>query len=99
MYLRLLPRPLGVSADAGGALVMLYDGAHDARRPADDLVAPFHRRRRDWSARTALSAAGEFASFPAMESAAPATSASCTCRQDGGPDAWNVWYRAPPTAA
>ena len=82
-----------VSADANGALVMLYDGATTAGGPQ----TVFSRRSTDagasWSARTALSTAGVFSSFPAMESRGSGDVRVFYMQQDGGPDAWNVWYR------
>ena len=83
-----------VSADANGALVMLYDGATTSGGPQ----TIWSRRSTDggatWSARLALSTAGVFSSFPAMESRGAGDVRAFYMQQDGGPDAWNVWYRA-----
>ncbi len=83
-----------VTADANGALVMLYDGATTAGGPQ----TVWSRRSTDggatWSARTALSTSGVFSSFPAMESRGTGDVRVFYMQQDGGPDAWNVWYRA-----
>ncbi|MDH4112089.1 MAG: glycoside hydrolase [Actinomycetota bacterium] len=83
-----------VSADATGALVMLYDGATTAGGPQ----TIWSRRSSDggatWSNRTALSTTGSFASFPAMESRGAGDVRAFYMQQDGGPDAWNVWYRS-----
>ena len=83
-----------VSADASGALVMLYDGATTPGGPQ----TVWSRRSTDggatWSARTALSTAGAFSSFPAMESRGAGDVRVFYMQQDAGPDAWNVWYRS-----
>lgn len=83
-----------VSADSSGALVMLYDGATTPGGPQ----TIWSRRSTDggasWSTRTALSTAGVFSSFPAMESRGAGDVRAFYLQQDGGPDAWNVWYRA-----
>ena len=83
-----------VSADANGALVMLYDGATTPGGPQ----TVWSRRSTDggatWSARTALSTAGAFSSFPAMESRGAGDVRVFYMQQDAGPDAWNVWYRS-----
>jgi hypothetical protein len=83
-----------VSADASGALVMLYDGATTAGGPQ----TVWSRRSTDggatWSARTALSTSGVFSSFPAMESRGAGDVRIFYMQQDAGPDAWNVWYRS-----
>ena len=67
----------------------------DGGWPADDLGSQLDRRRRDLE--RPLGAVGRrlFASFPALESrGCAATSRFFYMQQDGGPDAWNVWYRA-----
>lgn len=83
-----------VSADASGALVMLYDGA----TTPGGAQTVWSRRSTDggatWSARTALSTAGAFSSFPAMESRGAGDVRVFYMQQDAGPDAWNVWYRS-----
>ena len=88
-----------MSADANGALVMLYDGSTTAGGPQ----TVWARRSTDggatWSARTALSAPALSSSFPAMESRGAGDVRAFYMQQDAGPDAWNVWYRARPTAA
>jgi hypothetical protein len=83
-----------VSADAAGALVMMYDGATTpggaqtiwARRSTDGGAT--------WTARAALSAGGLFSSFPAMESRGAGDVRVFYLQQDAGADAWNVLYRA-----
>ena len=83
-----------VSADANGALVMLYDGSTTAGGPQ----AIWARRSTDggatWTARVALSNLALSSSFPAMESRGAGDVRAFYYQQDAGPDAWNVWYRA-----
>jgi hypothetical protein len=83
-----------VTADATGALVLLYDGATTAGGPQ----TVWARRSTDggatWTARTALSSAGLFSSFPAVESRGSGDVRAFYMQQDAGPDAWNVYYRA-----
>ncbi len=83
-----------VSADANGSLVMLYDGASTAGGPQTIWARRSSDGGATWSARTALSTAGVFSSFPAMESRDTGDVRAFYMQQDGGPDAWNVWYRA-----
>ena len=83
-----------VSADANGALVMLYDGA----TTGGGSQTIWSRRSTDggatWTARAALSSAGLFSSFPAVESRGSGDVRAFYMQQDAGPDAWNVYYRA-----
>ena len=82
-----------LSADASGALVLLYDGATttggqqtvSARRSTD--------RGATWSAPVALSKSGEEATSPAVESRATGDVRAWWMETNGGVDAWNVWYR------
>lgn len=83
-----------VSADAAGALVMLYDGATTAGGPQTIWARRSTDGGATWSARTALSAAGSFSSFPAVESRGTGDVRAFYMQQDAGPDAWNVWYRS-----
>ncbi len=83
-----------VSADATGALVMLYDGATTAGGPQAIWARSSIDGGATWGARLALSAAGSFASFPAMESRSSGDVRVFYMQQNGGPEAWNVWYRA-----
>jgi hypothetical protein len=85
-----------ISADDAGGLVLLYDGA------ATDLGRQriFARRSADggrtWSARVALSVAGENATSPAVESRGSGDVRAWYMRTSNGddPDAWNVFYRS-----
>jgi Neuraminidase (sialidase) len=83
-----------VSADANGALVMLYDGATTAGGPQTIWARRSSDGGATWSAPTALSTVGVFSSYPAMESRGTGDVRAFYMQQDGGPDAWNVWYRA-----
>ncbi|HEY0444045.1 MAG TPA: sialidase family protein [Candidatus Limnocylindrales bacterium] len=83
-----------LSADANGALVLLYDGATTtggnqtigARRSTDG--------GRTWSSAVTLSKAGEEATSPAVESRGAGDVRAWWMETAGGnPDAWNVWYR------
>jgi hypothetical protein len=73
---------------------MLYDGATTPGGPQ----TVWARRSTDggatWSARIALSSAGQFSSFPAVESTGSGDVRAFYMQQDAGPDAWNVYYRA-----
>jgi Neuraminidase (sialidase) len=73
---------------------MLYDGATTAGGPQTIWSKRSTDGGATWSARTALSTAGVFSSFPAMESRGAGDVRAFYMQQDGGPDAWNVWYRA-----
>jgi len=84
----------GVSADASGNLVFVYDGATTnlgpqtiwARRSTDGGLT--------WSARTALSVSGEEATSPAVEALGAGDFRCWYMQTNGGNvDQWNVWYR------
>ena len=85
----------GVSADASGNLVMVYDGA---TTPGGKQLV-FSRRSTDgglsWSARTAISTSGEHATGPTVESRGAGDVRVWYAQTNGGNhDAWNVWYRS-----
>jgi hypothetical protein len=89
------PGHTAISADASGALVLLYDGATVSK--GNETV--YARRSTDggvtWSARVALSTAGEMADFPAVESRGSGDVRAWYMQTNGGNfDAWNVWYRS-----
>jgi hypothetical protein len=84
----------GVSADASGNLVMVYDGATTpggkqlsfSRTSANGLT---------WSARTTLSTVGEHSTAPVVESRAAGDVRVWYAQTNGGDhDAWNIWYRS-----
>lgn len=83
-----------IGADGNGALVILYDGA----TAAGSQQTVWARRSNDggatWTSRAAISASGVFSSFPALESGATGDVRALYMQQDGGPDAWNVWFRS-----
>jgi hypothetical protein len=85
----------GVTADAAGNLVFVYDGA---TTPGGKQLI-FARRSTDgglsWSARTTLSTLGEQATSPAVESRGNGDVRAWYAQTNGGShDAWNVWYRS-----
>ncbi len=87
---------IALSADAGGKLVALYDGA-----PAAGGLQTIEARRsgdggRTWSAPVTLSTVGEEAVTPAVESRANGDVRAWYYQTSGGGnvDAWNVWYRS-----
>jgi hypothetical protein len=84
----------GVSADASGNLVMVYDGATTpggkqlsfSRTSANGLT---------WSARTTLSTVGEQSTAPVVESRGAGDVRVWYAQTNGGNhDAWNIWYRS-----
>jgi hypothetical protein len=85
----------GVSADASGKLVMVYDGA----TTSGGKQLTFAKRSTDgglsWSARTTLSAAGEHSTGPVVESRGAGDVRVWYAQTNGGNhDAWNIWYRS-----
>jgi hypothetical protein len=84
----------GVSADAAGNLVMVYDGA---TTPGGKQLI-FSRRSTNgglaWSARTTLSTSGEQSTAPVVESWTSGDVRVWFAQTNGGNhDAWNIWYR------
>ena len=85
----------GVSADAAGNLVMVYDGA---TTPGGKQQI-FSRRSTNggltWSARAALSPANEQSTAPTVESLGAGDVRVWFAQTNGGNhDAWNIWYRS-----
>jgi hypothetical protein len=85
----------GISADAAGNLVMVYDGA---TTPGGKQLI-FSRRSTDggvtWSARTTLSPVTEQSTAPTVESRAAGDVRVWFAQTSGGShDAWNIWYRS-----
>jgi hypothetical protein len=85
----------GVSADASGNLVMVYDGA---TTPGGKQLA-FAKRSTNggltWSARTTLSVVGEQSTAPTVESRGAGDVRVWFAQTNGGNhDAWNIWYRS-----
>lgn len=85
----------GVSADANGNLVYVYDGATTSG--GKQLV--FAKRSTNggltWSARGTLSTVGEQSTSPAVESRGAGDVRAWYAQTNGGShDAWNVWYRS-----
>ena len=83
-----------LSADAGGALTMLYDGASTAGGQQTVVARRSTDRGATWTAPVTLSKAGEEATSPAVESRAAGDVRAWWMETNGGNvDAWNVWYR------
>jgi hypothetical protein len=85
-----------VSSNAAGELVVAYDGASQPFGPQRIYVRRSTDGARTWSARTALSVAGENATAPALEFAGRSGVRLYYFQTAGGddPDLWNVWYRS-----
>jgi hypothetical protein len=85
-----------VSADDHGDLVYLYDGATKQLGPQRIYARRSSDEGATWSARTVLSAGGENATSPAVESRGSGDVRAWymqTANHDD-PNAWNVWYRS-----
>ena len=83
-----------LSADAGGALTLLYDGASTAGGQQTVVARRSTDRGATWTAPVTLSKAGEMATSPAVESGAAGDVRAWWMETNGGNvDAWNVWYR------
>jgi hypothetical protein len=85
-----------ISADDAGGLVVLYDGATKDLGPQRIFARRSADGGRTWSARVALSVAGENATSPAVESRGSGDVRAWYMRTSNGddPDAWNVFYRS-----
>jgi hypothetical protein len=85
-----------ISADDAGGLVVLYDGAATDLGPQRIFARRSADGGRTWSARVALSVAGENATSPAVESRGIGDVRAWYMRTSNGddPDAWNVFYRS-----
>ena len=85
-----------ISADDAGGLVVLYDGAATNLGPQRIFARRSADGGRTWSARVALSVAGENATSPAVESRGSGDVRAWYMQTSNGddPDAWNVFYRS-----
>jgi hypothetical protein len=85
-----------IAADAAGNLTLLYEGSTVSKGNATMWVRRSTNGGASWTARTAISTAGEEASFPAMEARGANDVRAWYMQTSGGgnQDAWNVWYRA-----
>ena len=84
-----------LAADANGALVLLYDGATQVRGLQTIAARRSTDRGQTWSAPVTLSATGEEATAPAIESTGSGDVRAWYQQTSGGgnPDQWNTWYR------
>ena len=85
-----------ISADDAGNLVVLYDGATTDLGPQRIFARTSIDGGATWSARTALSVAGENATSPAVESRGTGDVRAWYMQTSNGddPDAWSVFYRS-----
>jgi hypothetical protein len=84
-----------LSADAAGNLVYLYDGATTPGGKQSIFVRRSTNGGLGWSGRTAISATGEHATAPAVESRGTGDVRAWYAQTNSGShDAWNIWYRS-----
>jgi len=85
-----------MSADDNGNLVYLYDGATTEFGPQRIFAKTSSNEGATWSARTAMSVAGENATTPAVEQIGNGDARAWYMQTGNGdaPDTWNVWYRS-----
>jgi hypothetical protein len=85
-----------ISADDDGNLVVLYDGAATALGRQRIFARRSSDEGRTWSRRTTMSASGENATSPAVESIGSGDVRAWYMQTIHGddPDAWNVFYRS-----
>ena len=89
------PGHTAITADSAGTLVLLYDGATVSKGNETIWSRRSTNGGATWSARQALSTAGEMADFPAAEARGAGDVRAWYMQTNGGNfDAWNVWYRA-----
>ena len=85
-----------MAMDATGRLVVMYQGASVAGRPATGVRPPLDRRRQDLVADAPTSTAARPArTRPSAARPRPATATSGSWYQDdrNGPAGWNTWFR------
>jgi hypothetical protein len=85
-----------VSGDDNGRLIYIYDGAATEGGPQRIYARTSADEGATWSARTALSVAGENATTPAIEQVGSGDARAWymqTSNHDA-PGTWNVWYRS-----
>ena len=85
----------GVSADASGNLVMVYDGATTPGGKQQIFTRRSTTGGLTWLPRTALSPASEQSTAPVVESRGAGDVRMWYAQTNGGDhDAWNIWYRS-----
>ena len=85
----------GISADASGALVIVYDGATTPGGKQQIFTKRSTNGGLTWSSRTSLSVATEQSTAPTVESRTAGDVRVWYAQTNGGShDAWNVWYRS-----
>jgi hypothetical protein len=85
----------GVSADAAGNLVLVYDGATTPGGKQLSFSRTSANSGLTWSARTTLSTVGEHSTGPVVESRGAGDVRVWYAQTNGGNhDAWNIWYRS-----
>jgi hypothetical protein len=85
----------GVSADANGRLVYVYDGATTPGGKQFTFARSSTNGGVSWSARTTLSVAGEQATAPTVEARGSGDVRVWYAQTNAGShDAWNIWYRS-----
>jgi hypothetical protein len=86
---------IALSADGGGKLVVLYDGANVAQGPQTIRSQTSSDGGRTWTAPITLSTVGETSDAPAVESRGAGDVRAWYYQTAGGGnvDQWNVWYR------
>jgi hypothetical protein len=87
---------IALSADAGGRLVVLYDGADATGGKQTIRSVRSTDQGRTWTAPTTLSLAAEESVAPAVESRGTGDVRAWYYQTSGGGnvDAWNIWYRS-----
>ncbi len=84
-----------LSVDAGGRVILLYDGATVSGGRQSIFAVRSSDRGTTWSASVVISTAAEHATAPAVESRGNGDVRAAWYETSGGGnvDAWNVWYR------
>ena len=84
----------GVSADANGDLVFVYDGAVETGEPRRIYARRSTDEGRTWSRPVVLSRIGENATAPAVEATGDGDVRAWYYQTNDARHRWNVWYRS-----